>query len=161
MLVSLPTSSGESWSWSWLSGWAPCWRRKEAFSNSPRSTARKRGVCPRGVRHSTEPGPEPGQQDTSMFDHTSASLKGFCVTVKQHRSSIKRVGTFECELQDGLVALSRGFVERSPTSAVCLWKLVSLPDTQILQELLLTWREGWTERCQSSVIWHTWPSPQS
>lgn len=58
MLVSVPTSSGESCSWSWLLGWAPCWRRNDAFSIRPRSTARKRGVWPAGVWHSTESGPE-------------------------------------------------------------------------------------------------------
>lgn len=60
----IPASSGVSCSWSWLLGWAPCWRRKEAFSIRPCSTARKRGVWPRGVQQSTESGPEAGQQET-------------------------------------------------------------------------------------------------
>lgn len=59
-----PESSGDSSSWSWLLAWAPCCSRKEAFSKRPSSTARKRGVWPRGVRQSTESGPEAGQQDT-------------------------------------------------------------------------------------------------
>lgn len=63
-LPSLPVSSGDSSSWSWLLAWAPCCSRKEAFSIRPSSTARKRGVWPRGVRQSTESGPEAGQQDT-------------------------------------------------------------------------------------------------
>ena len=66
MLVVLPTTSGESSSWSWLSGWAPCSRRKEAFSIRPRSTARKRGVSPREVRHSRESRPETGAQDKPL-----------------------------------------------------------------------------------------------
>ncbi len=93
MLV-LPTNSGESWSWSWLSGWAPCWRRKEAFSIRPRSTARKRGVWPRRVRLSTESGPETGEQGALMnlfFNHSShlCFISGLYDRVKRCRISIK------------------------------------------------------------------------
>lgn len=58
----LPTNSGESWLSSWMSGLAPCLRRKEAFSIRPCSTARKSGVWPRSVQHFTESGPEAGKQ---------------------------------------------------------------------------------------------------
>lgn len=52
-----------------------------------------------------------------------------------------RTQTFERELQNGLVCLNGCAVERSPTSAVQLRELVSVVDGQILQELLVTWKE--------------------
>ena len=143
-------SIGESLLWSWLSGLAPCWRRKEAFSIRPPSTARKRGVWPRRVRLSTESGPETEEQ----IWWTSVLLLGFYVPVKLHRRP-----TFEHELQDGLVALSCGFMERSPTSAVRLWKRFSLSDTKILQQLLVTCRDGGTVKGNISTFFliSKWP----
>lgn len=43
-------------------------------------------------------------------------------------------------------------MQRSPTSAVSLRELLSLCDTQILQELLVTWRDGWTETFKSTTV---------
>lgn len=62
------------------------------------------------------------------------------VTVKLCRISIQPSQTFQCELEDSLVTLNCGFMERSPTPAVGLGKLVSLLDTQILQQRLITCR---------------------
>lgn len=49
--------------------------------------------------------------------------------------------TFERELQNGLVCLNSCSVERSPASAVLCRELVSVVDGQILQELLVAWKE--------------------
>lgn len=71
---------------------------------------------------------------------------------KQEQTSVR-------ELQDGLAALSCSFVERNPTSAVGLQKRLLLSDTQILQKLLITWRDDrWrgsfnTECSISSLHW--------
>lgn len=127
-LSSSPVSSGDSSSWSWLLACAPCCSRKEAFSIRPSSTARKRGVWPRGVRQSTKSGPEAGQQDT-------VRLQPVCVV-----DGLK-MQTFERELQNGLIWLNCCSMERSPTSAVKLRELVSVVDRQILQELLIAWKE--------------------
>lgn len=157
MLVSLPTNSGESLLWSWLSGWAPCWRRKEAFSIRPRSTARKRGVWPLRVRHSRESGPETGGQDNSLFGliniYHSSNLCFINGVLWYYEAVQNQIQTSECEFQDALVALSCCFMERSPTSAVCLWKPVSLSDTKVLQELLITWGDGRTVTPESPLSW--------
>lgn len=74
----VPTSSGESWLWSWLSGSAPRLRRKVTFSIRPRSTARKRGVWPQRVRHSRESGPEAGGRDTRFWFVTCRTEQNQC-----------------------------------------------------------------------------------
>lgn len=47
--------------------------------------------------------------------HLDATVKLYSISI-----SVQRIQTFECELQNGLVTLSCCFMERSPTSAVCL-----------------------------------------
>lgn len=136
----IPASNGVSCSWSWLLGWAPFWRRKEAFSIRPRSTARKRGVWPRGVQQSTESGPEAGQQET-------VRRQLVC------RTNVQRIQTFQCEFQNGLVCLDGCFMESSPTSAVQLWELVSVPDRQIFQELLITWKVIICTCTKRNTVW--------
>lgn len=70
-----------------------------------------------------------------------------------HPECLRRIRTFERELQNGLVRLHCCFVERGPTSAVRLGKAVPLLDAQLLQELLITWTdEG---RCRSNSHFNT------
>lgn len=83
------------------------------------------------MRLSREPQPEPG-------GHDGVGAPVSCGGVVAHETG--RVRTFERELQDGLVGLSRRFVERSPTPAVRPGKLLPASEEEILQELLVTWR---------------------
>lgn len=66
----VPATNGESCSSFWSAGLQPFCNKKVAFSLSPRTTARKRGVSPFRVRHWAEPG---GEADNAKI--MSASQK--------------------------------------------------------------------------------------
>ena len=90
--------------------------------------------------------------DFSDLEENPHRLKLPCLTEAPPPCRVEQTQTSERELQDGLVALSCCFVERDPASVVRLEKPILLLDAQILQQLLVTWTQTWSNYCDIQMF---------
>lgn len=81
----VPATNGESCSSFWRSGLEPFCNKNVAFSRSPRTTARKRGVSPFRVRHWAAPGGEAANPRQVLGSYGIS--RGRCVPSNLRRSS--------------------------------------------------------------------------
>lgn len=121
-----PATNGESCSSFWRSGLQPFCNKKVAFSLSPRTTARKRGVSPFSVRHWAAPG---GEAEIARL--MSESHKDNCYRC---RSEL----TWEDNLKDLFILLRRSFVQWDPSSLIHSGKGLRLY-CQSIQGVMITW----------------------